>query len=472
MAERHQDALNASALQGGFTGAPSRMTIVGWVLFDPACQPFFTLVTTFVFASYFAHVVVGDGARGQALWGYAAGGAGLLVGVLSPFLGALADASGRYRSGMAACGLMLVGGSAALWLAVPGAPAAVPLALIAFMVALFGAECALMFANALMPALAAPHRLGRLSGLGWAAGYLGGLTALGIVLSFLVADPTTGRTALGLQPLFGSDAHAGSGPRIVGPFCAAWFMLFAAPLFLCPCERSRRLPPPQPLGTVIARLRGSVRWIRRDAELLRFMVARMLYADGLAALFTLGGIYAAGTFGWGPAQTGIFGALILVAGIFGALAGGVLNDRIGAHGVILGSIGALLCALLGMLSLERDALLFGLVQMQPSAGDFKSPQERIFLALGLVVGVGAGPLQSSSRVLLVQMAPAGHMGAHFGLFSLSGRVTSFMGPTLAALLTALTASQKAGMTVPILLIAAGGWLLRRRDESGRGGARA
>ena len=172
----------------------SRAGIAGWILFDFATQPVFTLITTFIFAPFFAGRVAENPVEGQALWGFATGAAGLAIALLSPVLGAVADAAGRRKPWIFAFSLLLVVGCAALWFAVPGAAYAVPVAMIGFAMATIGAEFATVFTNAMMPGLVPPDKVGRLSGTGWAVGYVGGLISLALMLALIVGSPETGRT--------------------------------------------------------------------------------------------------------------------------------------------------------------------------------------------------------------------------------------------------------------------------------------
>src|SRR3954454_23280205 len=254
--------------------------LVGWVLFDWAAQPFFTLVTTFVFAPCFAAALAPNPVEGQALWGYATAMAGLGLAGLSPALGSIADATGPKKPWIAASGFVLFVACAAMWFAAPGAPHAVGLALAAFAVATVAAEVAAGFNNAMMPHLVPPERLGRLSGTGWAVGYVGGLVSLVLVLGLLAANPETGRTYLGLEPLFGLDPARHEGDRIVGPLAAVWFLLFVLPLFAFTPD----LPPSgRPLGQAVraglARLAETVAEARRDAALTAFLIGNMVYQD-------------------------------------------------------------------------------------------------------------------------------------------------------------------------------------------------
>src|SRR3954451_20264812 len=441
----------------------SRRALVGWVLFDWACQPFFTLVTTFVFAPYFATALAPNPVEGQALWGYATAMAGLALAVLSPALGSIADATGPKKPWIAASGLILFVACAAMGFAAPGAAPAVGLALAAFAVATVAAEVAAVFNNAMMPYLVPPERLGRLSGTGWAVGYVGGLVSLVLTLGFLAANPETGRTYLGLQPLFGLDPAQREGDRIVGPLAAVWFLIFALPLFVFTPDlpRSRR-PIADAVRAGLGRLKDTLADVRRDPALTRFLVANMIYQDGLVALFAFGGIYGAGVFGWGTLELGVFGILLTVTGALGALIGGRLDDRFGARPVILGSLAALVLVCLGILSLGRDHVLFVIPTAPPWPGGlYGSAPERAFLALGLVIGAVAGPLQASSRSLLARLVPPSEAGRYFGLLTLSGKVTSFLAPLLVALATGLAGTQAAGPAVLIAFFASGGLLLAR-----------
>ena len=190
---------NAPAGLDAHPAMASKPAIVGWLLFDWACQPFFTLVTTFVFAPYFAASLAPDPVTGQSLWGFATAAAGLILAFLSPVLGSVADATGPKKPWILSCGLILFASSFALWFAAPGQAHAIPVALVGFAAGTVAVEVAAVFNNAMIPRLVPPERYGRLSGTGWAIGYCGGLISLVIVLGFLAADPRTGVTLRGLS---------------------------------------------------------------------------------------------------------------------------------------------------------------------------------------------------------------------------------------------------------------------------------
>ncbi len=429
---------------------------VSWMLFDWAAQPFYTLILTFLFAPYFANVVVGEGPRGQALWGYGAAVAGILVAVGSPFLGALADGRGRRKPWIALFSAILATAMATLWVATPAASmSTILLVLLAFVCATAAAEFTAVFTNSIMPSLAPPSELGRLSGAGWACGYFGGLVSLALVAGFIVPSPETGRTLLGFEPLFALDAAARQGDRLVGPLSAAWYLFFMIPFFLfVPDARTPHRHDGRP---ATAELWDTVRTLPEHRDLLLFLIARMVYTDGLTAIFTFGGIYGAAVFGWGVLELGLFGIILTLIGAFGALIGGVLDDLISAKAVILGALVILLVAALGILSIDATHILFTVAvePKAPGSAPFSSTGERVFLAFAMVVGLVSAPVQASSRSLLARLAPQEKITQFFGLFAFSGKVTAFLAPFMVATLTALADSQRIGMSAIALFLITG-----------------
>ena len=440
----------------------SRPAILGWLLFDWACQPFFTLVTTFVFAPYFASALASDPVSGQSLWGYATAAAGLVLACLSPVLGSIADATGPKKPWIASCGLVLVIASFALWYAAPGQSYAIPIALIGFAFGTVAVEVAAVFNNAMIPHLVPPERYGRLSGTGWAMGYFGGLVSLVIVLGVLAADPMSMKTVFGLEPLFGLDPSTREGDRITGPFSALWFLVFVLPLFLLTPDVSRSgmsLKAAAQKG--VSQVKSTIADARRHPSVGRFLLANMVYQDALVALFAFGGIYGAGVFGWQAIELGLFGIMLTTTGTIGALIGGRLDDRLGAKPVILGAIVILALVCVGILSLGRDYIFFVVPTAPPAPDDglYGSTPEKVFVLLGLVIGSVAGPLQASSRSLLARLVPSQEAGRYFGLLALSGKVTSFLAPLAVAVATAVFQTQAAGPAVLILFLLVGFWLL-------------
>jgi UMF1 family MFS transporter len=443
---------------------PPRSAVISWIFFDWAAQPYFTLITTFVFAPYFVAHVAPDAASGQAMWGFATAAAGLLIALMSPVLGAIADASGRRKPWIAFFGALLVIGSGLMWFGRPGDAGVIVPLLLAYGIATIGAEFATVFNNAMMPTLVPPDQIGRLSGTGWATGYVGGILSLVLVLGFLAADTGTGRTLFGLTPLFGLDPVTHQGDRVTGPLTGIWFIIFVLPMFLLtpdyPAKRTARAAVREGL----IELRQTLGGLPRQKSLAAFLLANMIYTDGLVSLFAFGGIYAAGTFGWNTIQIGTFGILLAIAGTFGAWLGGKLDDKLGPKRVIAGSMLILLSAISAILLVDKDSILFVKVAAPAPGALFSGAAEQAYLVLGCLIGAAGGPLQAASRTLLIHMAPKDRVAQYFGLFALTGKVTSFVGPLLIGVITAVTASQKAGMAVLVLFFVAGLAVLRRVRE--------
>jgi MFS transporter, UMF1 family len=444
---------------------PRRAGVISWIFFDWAAQPYFTLITTFIFAPYFASFVAPNPASGQALWGFATAAAGLTIALMSPVLGAIADASGRRKPWIAGFGALLVIGSCLMWIGKPGDPGIIPPLLLAYSVASVGVEFATVFNNAMMPTLVPPDRIGRLSGTGWATGYVGGILSLILVLGFLAANPETGRTLFGLTPLFGLDPVTHQGDRITGPLTGIWFIIFVLPMFLLTPDYPARLPLRAALRKGLTGLKQTLGELPNQKSIAAFLLANMIYTDGLVSLFAFGGIYAAGTFGWNTIQIGTFGIILAVAGTFGAWLGGKLDDSLGPRRVIFGSMLILLLAICAILTVDKDRILFVTVAPPvPGGGLFAAPAERAYLVLGCLIGFAGGPLQAASRTLLIRLAPKDRIAQYFGLFALTGKVTSFVGPLLIGVITAITQSQKAGMATLVLFFVAGLALLARVRE--------
>ncbi len=262
---------------------PPRSAVVGWILFDWAAQPYFSLITTFVFAPYFATHVASSPAAGQAMWGFATAAAGLVIAIMSPVLGAIADAGGRRKPWIAAFGALLVIGASIMWIGKPDDPEIIIPLLIAFAIATIGVEFATVFNNAMMPTLVPPERIGRLSGTGWATGYIGGILSLILVLGFLAANSDTGRTLFGFMPLFGLDPVTHQGDRITGPLTGLWFAIFVLPMFLFTPDRTAKKPA---LGAV----REGLRELRETLSTLPGKPVMLTFPDRQHGLYRrLGG---------------------------------------------------------------------------------------------------------------------------------------------------------------------------------------
>lgn len=444
--------------------APARqsagpLAVTSWMLFDWAAQPFYTLATTFLFAPYFASTFIGDPARGSALWGYAMAAGAVVVAVCSPILGAMADARGQLKPYMAWLSIVFVLSVAALWYAVPGgSPATVAFILVALVVSTCAGEFTAVLNNSLMPRLVPADQLGRLSGGGWALGYVGGLISLVLMVGFVLIDATTGRTILGLAPIYPFDGPSHAADRIVGPFCALWYAVFVIPYFLFTPDIPPRADVPRvSVKSAFASMMATLRNIAGYRDIALFFIARMLFIDGLLAIFTFGGVYAVSVFGWPTMVLGYFGIILSVAAGVGAAVGGFLDDRLGSKTVIIWSLLLLIVGALGVISIDSSHVLF-VVPVTPSApggAPFSGTGEMIYIVFSILIGLASGPLQSASRSLLARIAPEEHMSEFFGFFAFSGKVTAFAAPFVVALVSDMTGSLQIAMSSILVFLLAG-----------------
>jgi UMF1 family MFS transporter len=401
--------------------------VLAWIAYDWAFSAFNTVIVTFVIATYFVQAVAPDPATGTAQWAATQAIAGVVIALLAAPLGVLADLGGHRRPLLIGFTLVLSVCTALLWFVRPG-PADAMLALVLVGIATVCAEITGVFYNAMLPELAPPGRIGRLSGLAWGAGYIGGIVCLGACL-FLLIDPN--------PPLFGLDAHTAQPVRATAVFAAGWILVFAWPL-LVTSGRAGGLPWRTALARGMAALKTTLRDALADRALVRFLLARMLYTDGLTTLFAFGAIYAAGQFGMDTKSVLLLGILLNLTGGIGAVVFAFVDDWIGPKPTVLISLTALVCLSTSILLVEHVDTFW-------------------VLAMGL--GVFVGPAQAASRSLMARMAPAEQRNAQFGLFALSGRVTGFVGPAALGAVTAIAHSQRAGMAVIVLLLGGGGALL-------------
>jgi UMF1 family MFS transporter len=426
----------------------SRLGQFSWALSDWANQPFFTVVTTFIFAPYFANVMVGDPVRGQAAWAFTQSTSGILIALMSPFLGAMADAGGRRKPYIFVFQALLFVGCAALWWAYPNRPDLTPSIAWAVVLATVGAEMSIVFNNAQLPNIVRPERMGWLSGFGWGMGYVGGLIALGIVLA--------AQFSIGPDP-----SHVLE--RLTGPASALWLAIFVLPMFLFTPDLAtdRRVPLPECAKRGGMSLLTTLRKLGRYRNALAYLIAFMLYNDGLAAIIAFGGVYASATFGWPTMTLGIFGIILTVFAIPGAFLGGRLDDTLGSKRTVQLAIAGVIVATVGIVGVTADRVLFVIPvePLNPARGLFGSAQEKVFMAFALLLGFCMGPMQAASRTLIGRLAPEGMTGEFYGLFALSGRATAWMAPAAIGVITVATQSNRLGVACVLFFMALGFCLL-------------
>ncbi len=430
-----------------------RKRIWGWWFFDWASQPFHTLLLTFIFSVYFAEIaqrhfltIGGDlrlaGAQAQALWGYGLSATGIVIALGAPVLGAVADSSGRRMPWIRFFSVLYVAGSAGLWFLVPNQPPLVQ-AVVLFGIGLIGVEFATIFTNALLPGLAPRAEIGRLSGSGYAFGYLGGVLSLVLMLALFQETPS-GKTLIGIDPLFGLDPAAREGTRFVGPFVAVWYAVFMIPFFLW--VREPRGPRrPLRIGAAMADLWALIRSLRHRRSLAAWLASSMLSRDALNALYGFGGVYAGTVLGWPVFLAGVFGVVSAIAAAIVSWAGGRADRAYGPKPVIIATILILTGVCLVVVGMDRETL-FGLALPQnPIFGRLHIP-DLVFFGCGALIGGAGGALQAASRTMMVRHTTPARATEGFGLYALSGKATAFLAPLLIALVTDASGNQRIGIS--------------------------
>ena len=434
----------------------AKKRILGWYFFDWASQPYNTLLLTFIFGPYFAEVARAHyagqgldpqaaGAAAQAYWGYGLAAASILIALLAPLLGAIADGTGRRLVWVWVFSTLYITGSFALWWVVPGEDSLF-WAVAFFGLGFIGMEFATIFTNALLPSLGDHDDIGGISGSGFAFGYLGGVVALALMLTLFAENATTGKTLLGIDPVFGLDATAREGTRAVGPFTAIWYVVFMIPFFLWVREPATKARPLR-IGAAFGSLVALITSLAHRRSLAAYLASSLFYRDALNALYGFGGVYASGVLGWSIIQIGIFGVVGAVTATVASWIGGNLDRRFGPRPVIAVCILILIAVCIIIVGMTPEAI-WG---MPLAAGT----ADTIFFLCGALIGGAGGALQAASRTMMVRHTTPDHAAEAFGLFALSGKVASFISPFLIAIATTASGSQRIGISPLIALFIIG-----------------
>ena len=416
----------------------NKKSIFAWCLFDWGNSAFATVIITFIVSVYFARGIVGDEVAGSAQWGYALALSGILIALLSPPLGAIADDYGARKKFLTFFSLLCVVPTALLWFAVPDpAFGNVLMVLTLVVIANVGFEIALVFANAMLPHIAPPAMIGRISGWAWGLGYMGGLFCL--VLSLV------GLVGLGeMKPLIALPQEQSEHIRATGPLVALWFVVFLLPLLLLTDDvactgMSMSAAARKGFSDMIHTLKN----VRQYKNLATFLVASMIYRDGLNTLFAVGGLYAAGTLGMTFEQILIFAIGLNVTAGIGAIGFAWLDDGIGSKRTIMIALAGLIVTGVGVIMVS---------------------DVRVFIGLALVLGIFLGPVQSASRTLAARLAPPDMINQTYGFYGLTGKCISFLGPLAFAVATQAFDSQRAGIATIIVFWLVGMVLLMKVKE--------
>lgn len=433
----------------------NRGEVLAWSMYDFANQPFTNIVVTFIYGTFFTTVIASDEILGTQQWSYAVTITAIVVALLSPLMGALADRGGYRKTFMFIFTWLTILASIALYFVMPGE---VLKALIWFVIANVGFEMGAVFCNAYLPDISHSKNIGRISGYGWSLGYLGGLIALALAMVFLVQTDT---------PLFGfgkGEANAYENIRATNLLVAVWFAVFSIPTFLFLKDRK---PDKKALlknvKHTLKDFRQTAKELRGYPQIIRFLLARLVYNDGLVTIFAFGGIYAAGSLGFTFDEIMIMGIVLNITAGLGSFLMGFLDDWIGGRTTIkVTLLGLMIAIALAVVAPDlRPWLQY--VLGGDAVPDYLTAKN-IFWAAAVLIGVFSGPNQASSRSLMARFTPEEKKNEFFGFFAFSGKATAFIGPFLFGVLTVMFDSQRAGISIIFLFFLIGYILLHRVNE--------
>ena len=398
-------------------GRASKKEIFGWVMFDFANSSFTTVIITVVFSAYFVSHVVGDDLLGVKYWGWGLALSNLIVMTCGPFVGAVADFSGSKKRFLFISYLFCVIFTALLFFV--GKGDILP-ALIIVIIANIAFSAGENFCAAFLPEIANPDEMGKMSGYGWAFGYIGGLLSL---LLCLIIFKTFGQEELQIRFTFFSTS--------------IFFLLSAIPTFLW--LKERKLPEALPDGTSYmeigyGRVMDTFRDLSDFGELMKFLFVFFLFSCGISTVIAFSSIYAESVVGFSKSETLLFFIVVQVSSSLGAFAFGFVEDRIGA---------------------KRTIAITLVIWIIVVAGIWWSPSKAFFWFAGNLAGLAIGSSQSSSRAMVGLFTPKSKSAEFFGLWGMSGKLAATLGIFSYSLMTTISGSMRSAILLTGLFFIAG-----------------
>ena len=443
------------------TGAPAAPPLGyhSWALFEWARNPYVILVTIYLFAPYFAGTVVGDPVRGQSLLGFANSVSGFTIAIVAPFLGAVADKSGRRKPWITGFVAVMVPAIFLLWFSEPaGGGLGIYPTLACIVIVAIAFEFSAVFHNAMLPSTAPATKIGLVSGLALSYGNIAGLGLMTVVLIGFALPGTIDWSFLPDAPWFGIDHASHEQDRLVGPLTAAWMLVFTLPLLLFTPDGQRGLPVGRAVRLGLTEVWETLRRLRHYANVALYLVARMIFNDGLVGVLIFGGVYAAGTFGWDSTAMLIFGIVTSFSAALGAIVGGRADDVLGSKRAVLVAVGGTAALLAVAVCLRPGQILWIPIEPGVAVWDFpyfRTLPEILYFANTQLFGVFITMGFASARTMMARLAPPSMMTQFFGLYALSGTATAFLAPFLVGVFTRAFESQRAGYASLIILLALG-----------------
>ena len=395
--------------------------VLNFALYDFANSAFTTIIITFIFSTYFAKQIAPNPVLGQSYWGWAIGTTGILVAIIGPILGSYADKKNFTEFFIKLFTIICISLTTLLWFSKPSEKYLL-FTLIIVALANFFYELSLIFYNSILKRISKTSDLGKSSGFSFALGYIGGILILIICIKIFIDND--------VLP-FGLSKENSENIRATSFVVAIWYLIFSIPFLLSLKKKINNKI--EVSSNNIKKIKDLI-WNNGLNNLGKFLIARMLYADGLNAIIVMGGIFAVGVFNLEIKDLLILSILMNVTAFIGAIVGGYANDKFSSKSVIIFS-------LLGLI-ISSSIILFVKSQL-------------FFLIFAAINGFFIGPIQSASRVFITKSIDENNQASGFGLFALSGKLTSFIGPLLVSTITYISSSQRIGFSSAIILLLIG-----------------
>ena len=395
--------------------------VLNFALYDFANSAFTTIIITFIFSTYFAKQIAPNPVLGQSYWGWAIGATGVLVAIIGPILGSYADKKNFTEFFIKLFTIICISLTTLLWFSKPSEKYLL-FTLIVVALANFFYELSLIFYNSILKRISNTKDLGKSSGFSFALGYIGGILILIICIKVFIDNDALP---------FGLSIENSENIRATSIVVSAWYLVFSIPfLFSLKKKINNKIEISQ---NNIKKIKSLI-WNNGLNNLGKFLIARMLYADGLNAIIIMGGIFAVGVFNLEIKDLLILSILMNVTAFIGAIVGGYANDKFSSKSVIIFSLFGLI--------ISSSIILFVKSQL-------------FFLIFAAINGFFIGPIQSASRVFITKSIDENNQASGFGLFALSGKLTSFIGPLLVSTITYISSSQRIGFSSAIILLLIG-----------------
>jgi UMF1 family MFS transporter len=418
----------------------NRLQIFNWTLFDFANTSYSIVIVTFLFAVYFKDTIAQGKPIGDFYWSLGISLSMLITGIISPVLGAISDYSAGKKRFLLFFTLLCITSSSLLFFTSQGM---ILIALILFIIANIGFEAGLVFYDAFLPEITEPKNYGRVSGYGFAMGYLGSLIILAILFPFIQKGL--------IKETF--------------PVSAAFFLIFSLPIFLFIHDKKKRTNEKvNYIKTGIERVVFTVSHIKNYKNLAYFLLAFFFYIEGVNTVIYFSGNYAKTTLNFSFMELTLFFIIVQSTAIFGSVIFGIISDSIGQKkSIIISLVIWIFTMLIAYLSSAKDGFIIDTFTDLFNC-DKPTFYKGSFYLVGLIAGAVMGATQSTSRSLMSKLTPEDKKTEFFGFYSLFGKSSAILGPLVFGLISYLTANQRYGILSITFFFLAGMILLFRVKE--------